>query len=156
MEYIFLLEMSNIIAWRKIIPQTWATVEPTYLSYGKYALPISLCKSKESWEKRSKYVFQPKFIFSFGTSMVAQTVKRLPIMQETRLQSLGREDLLEKEMATHFSILEWKIPWTLEPGRLQSMGSQRIGHDWANSPSFCLIKFQQHIAELVLNIFPEV
>ena len=50
-------------------------------------------------------------------------------MQETRVQSLGREDPLEKEMATHSSILAWKIPWTGEPGRLQSMGLQRVGHD---------------------------
>ena len=63
------------------------------------------------------------------TSLVAQTVKRLPTMRETWVQSLGREDLLEKEMASHSSILAWKIPWTEEPGRLQSMGSQRIGHD---------------------------
>ena len=56
-------------------------------------------------------------------------VKRLPTMQETWIQSLDREDLLEKEMATHSSILAWKIPWTEEPGRLQSMGSQRVGHD---------------------------
>ena len=62
-------------------------------------------------------------------SLVAQTVKRLPTMWETRVQSLGQEDLLEKEMATHSSILAWKIPQTEEPGRLQSMGSQRIGHD---------------------------
>ena len=53
-------------------------------------------------------------------------VKRLPTMQETQIQSLGREDLLEKEMATHSSILAWKIPWTEEPGRLQSMGSQKV------------------------------
>ena len=52
------------------------------------------------------------------TSLVAQTVKRLPTMQETRVQSLGREDLLEKEMATHSSTLAWKVPWTEEPGRL--------------------------------------
>ena len=64
-----------------------------------------------------------------GTSLVAQMVKRLPAMQETRVQSLGWEDLLEKEMATHSSILAWKIPWTVEPGRLQSMGSLRVGHD---------------------------
>ena len=64
-----------------------------------------------------------------GTSPVAQTVKCLPTMRETRIQSLGREDLLEKEMATHSSILAWKTPWTVEPGRLQSMGSQRVGHD---------------------------
>ena len=60
---------------------------------------------------------------------MAQTVKRLPTMLtmwETWVQSLGREDLLEKEMATHSSILAWKIPWTEEPGRLQSMGSQEL------------------------------
>ena len=65
----------------------------------------------------------------YKASLVAQTVKRLPTMQETRVQSLGWEDLLEKEMATHSSILAWKIPWMEEPGRLQSMGSQRVGHD---------------------------
>ena len=65
------------------------------------------------------------------TSLVAQTLKRLPTMQETWLQSLGQEDLLEKEMATHTSILAWKIPWMVEPGRLQSMGSQRVGQYWA-------------------------
>jgi len=64
-----------------------------------------------------------------GTSLMAQTVKSLPTMRETRVQSLGREDLLEKEMATHSSILAWKIPWTEKPGRLQSLGSQRVGHD---------------------------
>ena len=52
-------------------------------------------------------------------------------MQETQVQSLGQEDVLEKEMATHSSILAWKIPWTEEPGGLQSMGSQRVGHDLA-------------------------
>ena len=62
-------------------------------------------------------------------SLVAQVVKRLSTMQETWVQSLGREDPLEKEMATHSSTLAWKIPWTEEPGRLQSMGSQRVGHD---------------------------
>ena len=56
-------------------------------------------------------------------------VKHQPTMWETRVQSLGREDLLEEEMATHSSILAWKIPWTEEPGRLQSMGSQRVRHD---------------------------
>ena len=62
-------------------------------------------------------------------SLVAQTVKRLPTMWETWVQSLGWEDTLEKEMATRSSALAWKIPWTKEPGRLQSMGSQRIGHN---------------------------
>ena len=62
-------------------------------------------------------------------TLVAQTVKRLPTMRETQVQSLGQEDLLEKEMATHSSILAWKIPWTEKPGKLQSMGSQRVRHD---------------------------
>ena len=62
-------------------------------------------------------------------SLVAQTVKRLCAVLETRVPSLGWEDPLEKEMTTHFSTLAWKIPWTKEPGRLQSMGSQRVGHD---------------------------
>ena len=62
-------------------------------------------------------------------NLVAQRVKRLPAMQETWVRSLGQEDPLEKEMATHSSTLAWKIPWTEKPGRLQSMGSQRVGHD---------------------------
>ena len=69
------------------------------------------------------------------TSLVAQMVKRLSTMQETRVRSLGWEDPLEKEMAIHSSIIAWKIPWTEELGRLQSMGSQRVGHDWATSLS---------------------
>ena len=56
-------------------------------------------------------------------------VKYLSTMQETWVQSLGWEDLLEKEMATHSSVLAWKMPWTEEPGRLQSIGSQKVGHD---------------------------
>ena len=63
------------------------------------------------------------------TSLVAQMVKYLPAMQETRVPSLGWEDTLEKEMATHSSTLAWKIPWTEEPGRLQSIGLQGVGHD---------------------------
>ena len=62
-------------------------------------------------------------------SLIAQLVKNLPAMQETQVQFLGREDPLEKEMATHSSILAWRIPWTEEPGRLQSSGSQRVRHD---------------------------
>ena len=68
-------------------------------------------------------------LLSSRNSLVAQMVKRLPAMPETHVQSLGWEDPLEKEMATHSSTLAWKIPWTVEPGRLQSMGSQRVGHD---------------------------
>ena len=60
---------------------------------------------------------------------MAQTVKRLPTSREAPVQSLGQDDPLEKEMATHSSTLAWKIPWTEEPGGLQSMGSLRVGHD---------------------------
>ena len=67
------------------------------------------------------------------TSLVAQMVKHLSKMRETRVQSLGREDPLQKEMATQSSILAWKIPRMEEPGRLQFRGSQRVGHDWATS-----------------------
>ena len=73
--------------------------------------------------------------FNFGggayhtACLVAQTVKRLPTMQETEVRSLGQEDPLEKEIETHSSTLAWKIPWTEERGRLQSMGLQRVGHD---------------------------
>ena len=66
-------------------------------------------------------------------------VKRLSTMRETRVRSLGREDPLEKEMAIHSSTIAWKIPWTEEPGRLQSMGSQRVGHDCATS-----LKVEKH------------
>ena len=65
----------------------------------------------------------------FGASLVTRMVKNLRAIQETWVQSLGQEDRLEKEMATHSSMLAWKIPWTEEPDRLQSMGSQRVGHD---------------------------
>jgi len=63
------------------------------------------------------------------SSLVAQMVKNLPALRETQVQFLGQEDPLEKETATHSSILAWRIPWTEEPGELQSMGSQRVGHD---------------------------
>ena len=64
-----------------------------------------------------------------GASLVSQMVKPPPAMQETRIRSLGWEEPLEKEMATHSCILAWRIPWTKDPDRLQSMGSQRVGHD---------------------------
>ena len=66
---------------------------------------------------------------SIGVSLVAQMVKNLPKMQKTQVQFLNWEDALGKGMATHSSILAWRIPWTEEPGRLQSVGLQRVGHD---------------------------
>ena len=70
---------------------------------------------------------------------INKIIKNLPVMWETRVWSLGQEDTLEKEMATHSSILAWKIPWTEESGGLQSMGVQRIGHDWATKHARLLL-----------------
>ena len=68
-------------------------------------------------------------MFFLGASLVVQMVKNLPAVQETQIQSQGQEDPLEKGMATYSSILAWRIPWTEKPGRLQSMGLQRVGQD---------------------------
>ena len=73
------------------------------------------------------------FCLRKAASLVAQRLKRLPAMRETWVRSLGWEDPLEKEMATHSSILAWRIPWTEEPGGLQFTGSKRVGYDWATS-----------------------
>ena len=72
-------------------------------------------------------------------SLVAQTVKHLPAMRESRVQSLGQEDSLEKEMAIHSTILAWGIPWTEEPGGLQSMGSQRVRYDLATKQQTLMV-----------------
>ena len=77
----------------------------------------------------NKLILFIKWPSSHGASLVAQLVKNLPAVQDTLVRSLGWEDPLEKEMVTHSSILAWKILWTEEPGGLQSMGSQRAGHD---------------------------
>ena len=78
-------------------------------------------------------------IVIIGASLVAQRLKALPAIWETWVRSPGREDPLEKEMATHSSILAWRIPWTEEPDGLQSMGSQRVGHGWVTSLHFIVI-----------------
>ena len=71
---------------------------------------------------------------------MVQTVKNLAAMQDTQVRSLGWEDPLEEEMATHSSIFAWRIPWTEEPGGLQSIGSQRVGYDWATEHTHRLFK----------------
>ena len=77
-------------------------------------------------------------------------VKNLPAMQEIRVQSLDQEDPLEKEMATHSSILAWRIPWTEEPGRLHSMGSQRAEHDWTTKTHIYKLKGKGHFKKLLM------
>ena len=112
---------SNVLAWR--IP---GTGEPGRLpSMGSHRVG-------HDWSDLAAARSYTKYIPV--TSPVAQTVKCLPTMQETWVWSLCWEDPLEKEMATHASTLAWKIPWTAEPGKLQSMGLQRVRHDWATSP----------------------
>ena len=90
-------------------------------------------------ECRHKYKYINRTICK-KTSLVAQAVKRLSTMRETWVRSLGWEDPLEKEMAIHSSTIAWKIPWTEEPGRLQSLGLQRAGHDLATSLSLSYVK----------------
>ena len=87
-------------------------------------------KTKSYQNKRNKaVVLNYRQICTFLTSLVAQIVKHLPKIRETQVQSLGQEDPLKKEMETHSSTLAWRIPWMEDPVRLQSMGSQRVGHD---------------------------
>ena len=90
--------------------------------------PLEAVTQQGKCVKLAKVRFEDLFRLH-RASLVAQRLKRLPARRETRVQSLGGEDPLEKEMATHSSILAWKIPWMEEPGRLQSMGSQRLGLD---------------------------
>ena len=86
-------------------------------------------------------------------SLVAQRLKRLPAMWETLVRSLSREDPLEKAMATHSSTLAWRIPWTEEPGGLQSMGSQRVGHNWATWLHFWLHFFVVNVELWLLGMW---
>ena len=84
-----------------------------------------------------KYISRLKMellLFGLSYSLVAQIVKNLSAMQETRVWSLGQKDPLEKGMVTHSNNLAWKITWTEEPGGLQSIGLQRVGHDWVTNP----------------------
>ena len=86
------------------------------------------CKESDMTEKLTLSLSNTNW-----ASLVTQMVKNQPAMQETWVQSLGQEDPLEKGMAIHSSILAWRIPWIEKPGELQSMGSQRVGHDRVNS-----------------------
>ena len=87
--------------------------------------------------------------YEMWTSLVAQMMKCLPTVRETRVPSLSWEDPLEKEMATHSSTLAWKIPWMEEHGRLQSVGSQRVGHDWATSLNYEIMYVRPRIRAFV-------
>ena len=103
-----------------------------------------------NWFQIGKAVHQGCILSHFlFNSLVAQRLKRLPPVRETWVRFLGRKDPLEKEMATHSSILAWRIPWMEKPSRLQSTGLQRVGHDWATSPHLAFIggRDQYHLQE---------
>ena len=104
---------------------------------------VICCNAEWFWWKveGSKWglYFHTMFIWA---SLVAQVVKNPPAMQETQVRSLGQGELLEKGMATHFSILAWRIPWTEEPGGLQSIESQRVRHNWSESMHTCIVDLQ--------------
>ena len=95
-------------------------------------LPLTFIKFKE---RTTRKIFKlGKGYYSVWASQEALVVKNTPVnARDRRFGSLGRKDPLEEDMATHFSILAWRIPWTEEPGRLQSMGLWRVGHDWSDS-----------------------
>ena len=101
-----------------------------YLYINIKCIILTILKHPVQWHQYIYIIVQPSSIFVSP----AQSVKNLPAVQETQVQSLGGKDPLEKGMATHSSTLAWRIPWTEEPGRIQSMGSQsmglpRVGHD---------------------------
>ena len=90
---------------------------------------MDLVLSTRNWLVLTSMGFTTRGLYVLPASLVAQRLRHLPLMRETWVRSLGQEDPLEKEMATHSNILAWRIPWTEEPGGLQSTGLQRVGHD---------------------------
>ena len=107
---------------------------PCMFTYLFLAVPGLHCCAWSHWDEWLRWGVPASPCSGFSCCfLVAQMVKRLPTMRGTQVWSLGWEDPLEKAMATHSSTLAWKIPWMEEPGRLQSMGLQRVGHDWATS-----------------------
>ena len=107
---------------------------PCMFTYLFLAVPGLHCCAWSHWDEWLRWGVPASPCSGFSCCfLVAQMVKRLPTMRGTQVWSLGWEDPLEKAMATHSSTLAWKIPWMEEPGRLQSMGLQRVGHDWVTS-----------------------
>ena len=131
----------RVFTWREEKQALWWVLQ------GCNAIALIISQRLHSlWPSYWGLKFQHEF---GGTSLVAQRVKRLPEMQEIQVQFLGQEDPLETEMATYSSTLAWKIPWTEKPGRLQSMGSLRVGHDWATSLHF------KHCLQMLYNMISQ-
>ena len=132
------MEWASAISRCKLACIEWINNKVLLCSTGNY---IQIPVINHNWKEYEKeyvcvWVWLPiPTHIHVWASLVAQMVKRLPTTQETRVRSLGQEDPLEKKMATHSSVLPWRIPWMEEPGGLQSMGSQRVGRNWATSLS---------------------
>ena len=125
------ISFSNAWKWKvKVKSLSHVLVIPWTAAY--QAPPSMGFSRQEYWNGVPKALLAIKPTPSIRASLMAQMVKNPPAMQETQVRSLGQEYPMEKGMATHSSILAWRIPWTEEPGRLQSIGSQRsIGHNWS-------------------------
>ena len=115
-------------------------------SFVQRGLPWWLSGEESAFQSISFRLVPPGF-------PVAQRLKHLPPMWETWIRSPGQEDPLEKEMVTHSSILAWRIPWTEKPGRLQSTGSQRVGHDWLDKAVIMIEKRNSTIFLLLIQVF---
>ena len=133
--------------------------EKQYMLYPLLEVTQSILSYKGLWKRSdarnnfsvsSQISLSHLMLVSFSwASLVAQTVKNLPVTWKTWVWSLGWEDPLEKDMAPHSSTLAWRIPWMEEPGRLQSMRSRRVGHDWVTSLSaYSLYSFKYRICLL--------
>ena len=110
---------------------TWAPFQSQLFSQDNVLVQNEQTKSRSRCSLQS-------LVCEYWASLVAQMAKNLPVMQETQAQSLGWEHPMEKGMATHTSILAWRFPWTEEPSGLQSMGLQRVGHNWVTNTFFLL------------------
>ena len=131
-ELVIPLQYKRVPSWKRVLT-SWM-VSPTRWTWVRV-------NSRRWWRTGKPGVLQSmgsqRVGHDLATSLVAQRVKHLPAMRETWVwKDLGQEDPLEKEMSTHSSIFAWRITWMEEPGGLQSVGSQRVGHEWATSLSF--------------------
>ena len=139
---ILVQKVQKFISFTDLSPEP-RKITSTQQLHGTYVSQINAGKGISNWTS----VFPQPFVnssFILWVSLVVQIVKNLLAMLETWVWSLDQEDPPEKEMATHVSILAWEIPWTEEPGGLQSMGSQRVRHSWTTNTS---IFFQFHIVQ---------
>ena len=155
MESIYLLvpisHQSKMSSWTEV--NSLVFLDCTCMSANGFPRVFLSCGIKRALGQEARGVWYIRWVLSgCTTSLVAQTVKRLSTMRATRVRALGWEDPLEKEMAIHSSTITWKIPWTEEAGRLQSMGSQRVGHDWATSINHLRLYWQGVGGKAVLEL----